>query len=200
MNSTLILASQSPRRLELLSRMNFEVHVLPAHIDERIKSHVNPTQIAKELAMAKAEASLAKYCDREIIHQVPLLSADTLVIIGGEIIGKPENQAHARELLQKLSGKTHLVITAYAIFDGKKRQGPVVRAVKSQVEMTDISEKSMDWYLAHDEAYDKAGAYAVQGLSAFFVKSIAGSYTNVMGLPLAEVVGDLISIFGMELR
>jgi septum formation protein len=200
MKSSLVLASQSPRRLELLSRMNFEVHVLPSHIEEKFDSRVNPTKIAKELAMAKADACLTQYCDREIINQVPLLSADTLVIIGGEIIGKPENRDHARFLLQKLSGKTHSVITAYVIFDRLRKVGPVVRAVKSQVEMTDISEKCMDWYLAHDEAYDKAGAYAVQGLSAFFVKSITGSYTNVMGLPLSEVVEDLVTLFGMELR
>lgn len=200
MKSTVILASQSPRRLELLSRMNFEVEVLPAHIDEKFDSRGNPTQIAMQLAQAKAEACFIKYHDREIIHQVPLLSADTLVIIGGEIIGKPENRSHARKLLKKLSGKIHSVITAYAIFDGKKKSEPVVRAVKSQVEMANISEASLDWYLAHDEAYDKAGAYAVQGLSAFFVKSISGSYTNVMGLPLAEVVHDLVTIFGMQLK
>ncbi len=199
MKTTLILASESPRRFDLLRHLNFDVHVLPAHIDERIDPQVSPLQAAKDIALAKGKACLAKYADDELLNRVPVLSADTIVVIEGEVLGKPKDKSHAKELLQKLSGKTHLVITAYSIIKGGLETNPVLRAVQSEVSMAHISEAAMDWYLSKEEPYDKAGAYAIQGMGAIFIKSIAGSYTNVMGLPLCEVVNDLISMFGMDL-
>jgi septum formation protein len=199
MKTSLILASASPRRAELLRRMNFDVHILPADIDESDYSHEDPLKLAKEIAEAKGRACLTKYDSHGLIHDVPILSADTLVVIGREILGKPKNRGHAEELWRKLNGGTHRVITAYHIFESGAKEKSVLRAVESKVCMAEISQPAIDWYLDKNEAYDKAGAYAIQGIGAFMVQSIFGSYTNVMGLPLAEVVDDLTSIFGLSL-
>ena len=126
-----------------------------------------------------------------------MLGADTIVIINGEILGKPRTISEAKEMLGKLSGQEHRVLTGFSI--ARKTAGILIRnVVASLVTFKEIPEDEMAWYIKSDEPYDKAGGYAVQGMSAIFIRGIRGSYTNVMGLPLSEVMEALKSIGAIE--
>jgi len=126
------------------------------------------------------------------------LGADTVVIIDGTMLGKPSTPEEAEEMLGMLSGRTHRVITGFAIIKGDK--GVIVNdVVESSVIFKDISRDEMDWYIRTSEPYDKAGGYAVQGKASFFIKEIRGSYTNVIGLPLCEVVTALKKVGALKL-
>lgn len=184
MKGRLVLASASPRRIELLQLIGLDVLVIPSgvmesHLDgEAPKTHV--TRLSRE----KAES-----VSREYPHDW-VLGADTIVVIDEEILGKPETQKEAWQMLTKLSDREHTVFTGYTI--SKDAEGVTIsNVVTSKVLIKDISAEEMAWYVQTDEPYDKAGGYAVQGRGAFFIRAIHGSYTNVMGLPLCEVVDVL---------
>ncbi len=187
----LVLASGSPRRRELLSTIGLEFKILPVPIDERRLDGESPQEFASRLAKEKAFASLNE-------HRIPnsiYLAADTIVVLGNTVLGKPADSSDAMRMLGMLSGNTHTVITAVAIvgLDDENNQGRLLEsfAVHTQVEFKKLSEAEMSWYVSTGEPHDKAGAYAAQGVGAMLIKSVSGSYTNVIGLPLAETVEAL---------
>ena len=186
-----ILASASPRRIELLRLMGLAFDVMPSAIEENSCPGETPREHVLRLSGQKALA-IARSHPRAWV-----LGADTIVLIDGEILGKPESAADARGMLGKLSGREHRVFTGFSIT--APDQGIVIRdAVESSVLFKKISQSEMDWYLGSEEPYDKAGAYAVQGMGAFFIREIRGSYTNVIGLPLCEVVDALASVSAID--
>jgi septum formation protein len=180
----LILASVSPRRIELLRLTGADFEVMPSGIDEALRRGETPREHALRLSEEKALAVSGIYTDCWV------LGADTIVVVAGEVLGKPESVADAKEMLKKLSGREHEVFTGFSIV----RQTMKVlkrEVVESKVLFRVITDDEMDWYIGSAEPYDKAGAYAVQGMGALFIREIRGSYTNVMGLPLCEVVEAL---------
>ena len=182
---SLILASKSPRRQYLLEQAGIAVKVIPSRLDEN-SIHVSvPQDYVKTLAEAKATA---------ISNQYPhhwVLGADTVVSIDGSILGKPHTRTEARAMLAQLSGKTHQVFTGYCICC-KATHEFFSDSVKTDVQFKQLSQEEIAWYVGTKEPFDKAGAYAIQGLGTFLVKRINGSYTNVVGLPVCEVIEYLI--------
>ncbi len=180
----LILASVSPRRIELLRLAGIDFEVMPSGIDEVFRQGETPREHVLRLSEEKALAVA------RIRPDCWVLGADTIVVIAGEILGKPGSVADAKAMLEKLSGREHEVFTGFSIaLQGKGV--PIREVVESKVLFREIADDEMDWYTGSDEPYDKAGAYAVQGVAAVFIREIRGSYTNVMGLPLCEVVDAL---------
>ncbi len=181
----LILASASPRRLELLGQIGIAPDLVsPTHIDETPKKHEKPDVLVSRLAQEKAAA-----CGD---HGV-VLAADTIVVCGGRILGKPDDEAEARAMLKRLSGRRHRVITSVAVREADKQR---TRTVSTQVKFKNLSQEDIDAYIASNEWQDKAGAYAIQGLAGKFVIRINGSYSNVVGLPLYETA-NLLTSFGI---
>jgi septum formation protein len=180
----LILASASPRREELLRSVGLKFKIIPADVDETYFQGESPRAHVRRLSRDKAGA---------IAHQYPkalVLGADTIVVIDGQILGKPKNKKQAREMLQQLSNRRHAVLTGFTIAcvrAGTSR----TKVVQSTVQFKKISPEETAWYVNGDEPYDKAGGYAAQGKGASFIQAIRGSYTNVIGLPLCEVVEEL---------
>ena len=180
-----VLASSSPRRRELLSRLGLKFEVFPAEVEEVSVSEQEPGKESIRIALEKA---------RWVAARLPpgrwVLAADTIVIIDGEILGKPRDKKEAREMLRTISGRRHRVITGWLIM---KSPAEVARKgfVESGVMIKKLDEGVIGAYVDTGEPMDKAGAYAVQGIGAFMVKSIEGSWTNVVGLPLCEVIEAL---------
>lgn len=171
------LASASPRRRQLLDLIGVPHVVSPADIDETPFANEPADEYVMRLAREKAEAIWARHQD------LPVLAADTTVVVDREILGKPESEADAVAMLRKLSGRVHLVHTGFAL-----RTAPSVKVGISttHVTFTELTLAQIHAYWASGEPQGKAGAYAIQGLGAVFVSTIAGSYTGVMGLPLFE--------------
>jgi len=188
-----ILASASPRRRELLRSVGLKFKVIPAYVNESWLEGESPTKHVRRLAQDKAQA---------IARQHPpalVLGADTIVVIDGLILGKPKSKAQAREMLGKLSGREHKVYTGFTLaYDQSKCCR--TKVVQSTVQFKTISAEEREWYISGAEPYDKAGGYAVQGKGAYFIKSIRGSYTNVIGLPLCEVLEELKKICAINFR
>lgn len=179
MNGRIILASASPRRAELLRSAGIDFDVVPANVDETRRPHETAGDYAARLAEAKARTIHSREGQRTV------LAADTVVVVDAEILGKPVDEADARRMLGLLSGRTHDVLTAVSIF----HPGEIVdtRVETTTVELVPLSGADIDWYVATGEPLDKAGAYAVQGLASRFIPRIDGSYSNVVGLPIALV-------------
>ena len=181
--AALVLASASPRRLELLTRVGLEVEVSPAAIDETPQLAERPSACALRLASEKAAVAAAVLPGRWV------LAADTVVEIDGVMLGKPDDAASAAGMLAQLAGRTHRVVTGYAI------RGPdgasTARAVTTEVDVRDLTPEEIEGYVASGEWRGKAGGYAAQGIAAAFVTAVRCSFTNVVGLPLAEVLADL---------
>ena len=180
--SRIVLASASPRRAELLRAAGFEFHVQPAHVDESVHIDETPEQYVRRVADAKARAVLAAADDRVV------LAADTIVVIDGHILGKPVDETDASRMLRLLSGRLHQVLTAVTLVRNGRT---LTRLATTDVEFAPLSDQEIAWYVATGEPFDKAGAYAVQGLAARFVARIDGSYSNVVGLPVALVYAML---------
>jgi septum formation protein len=180
----LILASASPRRAELLKFAGLTFEIMPSRIDESLAASESPEEHVLRLSREKAQAVGDQY------PEACVLGADTIVLIEENILGKPADPSEARQMLKRLSGCIHEVYTGFTIMN-KTDQVMISQAVKSRVTFRDIPDEEIAWYVSTREPYDKAGAYAVQGLGAFFIREIHGSYTNVMGLPLCEVVDVL---------
>lgn len=176
----LVLASQSPRRREMLTALGFELELRPADVDESVRPGERASEYALRLAREKARAVGSA--------DVPILAADTAVVLDGEILGKPVDDADARRMLRALSGRAHEVVSAVCVRNGDME---FADAVASTVTLAPLSDAFIDWYVASGEPRDKAGAYAVQGLACAVVRRVEGSVTNVIGLPLAETVGLL---------
>ena len=182
---SLILASASPRRRYLLEQAGLTFSVIPSAVDE---SSVPMGPIEDQVRML-AEAKAMEVA--ELYPESWVIGADTLVLIGDEILGKPGTPAEARHMLEALSGKTHRVLTGYCICC-KAQERSFSKTVETKVLFKTLTQNEIDWYLSTDEPFDKAGAYAVQGLGSFLVKRIDGSYTNVVGLPVCEVIEYLL--------
>jgi septum formation protein len=180
-NAPLILASASPRRREILQSLGLKFKIIPAHVNEDYLAGESPAKHVSRLSYNKAIAVALKY------QNAWVLGADTIVVIDGMILGKPKNKAQAHKMLRKLSGREHKVFTGFTIAHVAVKVYQT-QVVQSAVRFKMISPEEMKWYIACDEPYDKAGGYAIQGKGAYFIQSIRGSYTNVIGLPLCEVI------------
>ena len=184
------LASRSPRRQELLKQIGVDFMVLPLRealpripdVDETPLPHEPPQEYVERIARAKAETGRMRVSERGWTG-FPVLGADTAVVLNGRIFGKPQNSAHAKEMLRTLSGQVHEVLTAVAVATGN---GTRINLSRSSVWFRNISDLEISHYLSCGEAYDKAGAYAIQGRAAVFISEISGSYSGVVGLPLFE--------------
>ncbi len=175
----IILASESPRRASLLKQIGFEFSILASDIDENEEEYFIPEVHVLELAHKKAEKVA------ETINDGIIIGADTIVVLNGKILGKPENAGQAAQMLRELSGKTHIVFTGFSILE--KPSGKYVNEyVKTQVSFRDLSEDEINAYIETDSPYDKAGAYGIQDFSAIFVDKIDGCYFNVMGFPISK--------------
>lgn len=187
------LASASPRRSQLLRQIGVAHEVRPVVIDESPQADEAPAQYVLRLAEEKARSLWDSLPGAQ---RLPVLAADTTVALEGEILGKPANLAEARSMLSRLAGRTHEVHTAVAVL----HEGEVAARVNtSTVSFRDLSAQEIDWYWGTGEPADKAGAYAVQGKAAIFIRHIAGSYSGVMGLPLYEtweLLGPVLGLTG----
>jgi len=180
----LVLCSASPRRRELLERIGLRLQVTPVDLDETPRAGELPRPYAQRLAAEKC----ASAAERAGGDDLPLLAADTVVVLEAAIFGKPADAAEAAEMLGRLSGRRHEVITAYHI----RYRGTVIeRAVTTAVTFRLLAPAEVEAYVASGEWRGKAGGYAVQGIAALFATELRGSLTNVIGLPLAEVIADL---------
>jgi len=188
----LLLASQSPRRKELLEQTGIELKIVPSDIDEEDISIKNPVEYVKTLSFMKAEKVSVAYPDSWI------LGADTIVVIQNQILGKPESEHHAQEMLRLLSDREHLVFTGFCIMN-KHKQTVIKTAVETRVCFKFLSDQEIKWYVSTQEPFDKAGAYGIQGIGAFLVRKIFGSYSNVVGLPVCEVVEALMKLKIIEM-
>ncbi len=176
----LILASASPRRAELLASAGFDFEITPANVDESVHPGEAPGPYALRVAWAKANHVAARQGDAQDV----ILAADTVVVVGGEILGKPADARDAVDMLRRLSGVVHDVVTAVVLRRGRRLLSEVVT---TRVHFTQMSEEDIEWYVATGEPDGKAGAYAIQGRAARFVDWIEGSWSNVVGLPVATV-------------
>ncbi len=183
-SAPIILASRSPRRRRLLATAGLTFNVIPSGIEEKNFETAPPSTYARMLAEAKARDVALNYPESWVI------GADSIVVIDGKILEKPASISDARRMMGLLSGKTHQVLTGYAIVKARDAY------MFSDVEITDVifkplTAEEIEWYIETPEPYDKAGGYAIQGLGSFMVKQINGSYTNVVGLPVCEVLDHL---------
>lgn len=175
----IVLASASPRRAELLRAAGIDFEVIPAHIDETAHPRELPDAYVRRIADAKARAVASRVADRVI------LAADTTVVIDDQMLAKPEDDDDAKRMLRMLSGRRHEVLTAVAVCRGAA--APLVEIERTQVEFAPLTEFEIAWYVETGEPRDKAGAYAIQGYASRFVTRIDGSYSNVVGLPIALI-------------
>lgn len=184
----LVLASGSPRRRDLLTALGVSFEVIPSQVAEELINGESPEQHVRRLAHAKAQ---------EVAGRVPgrwVLGADTVVVVGGTILGKPEDRNHAVSMLTALASRTHEVYTGYAIVNADHPERDLVRCVCTEVFVRSLTEEEILAYVDTGEPMDKAGAYAIQGIGCGIVERISGSYTNVVGLPVCEVAQDLKSL------
>ena len=181
----LILASQSPRRRYLLKQAGVEFTVIPSSFDESSIPHTHPENFVQTLADAKAETISDNYVQSWVI------GADTIVVVDGIILEKPGAMAEARDMLKMLSGRTHQVLTAFSL-RCKARNRKHLQVVSTDVCFKSLTPDEIEWYVHTSEPFDKAGAYAAQGLGAFMIRRIDGSYSNVVGLPVCEVIEALV--------
>jgi septum formation protein len=185
----LVLASASPRRKRLIEQAGLPFIIVVSNIDETLDGD-DPAAGARTLARRKADAVRDSYPGRWI------LGADTIVVQGTSILGKPFDPRDARVMLERLSGKEHSVITGFCI------AGPggayYSEAVRTLVKFKELTQREVEGYIETDEPFGKAGSYAIQGIGVFLVESIKGSYTNVVGLPLCEVISALVKMGALE--
>lgn len=197
--SQIILASQSPRRKELLEQIGLEFEICPAKGEEIITKTV-PEEVVMELSKQKAEeiaAMISSYSEnhREITtpSDILVIGADTVVAYDGKILGKPKDEADAKAMLTMLSGNTHSVFTGVTLvlIDKSGRAGELVFFEKTDVKMHEMSELEIDRYIATGEPLDKAGSYGIQGKCAIYIEKIDGDYNNVVGLPITRIYQEL---------
>jgi len=181
MGKGLILASRSPRRYELLTRMGLDVEVVPSEIEESLIPGESPRDHVTRLALAKASDVGSRYPHRWVI------GADTIVCVNSTILGKPKTPDEAVEMLCLLSNREHQVLTGFSVCHLKKGKADC-SAVQTAVKVKSLTHEEIGWYIGTGEPFDKAGAYAIQGIGAFMIESIQGSYTNVVGLPMCELI------------
>ena len=198
----LILASGSPRRAELLRAAGYAFEIVVPEVDESIRAGEAAAAYVRRLAAEKSAATqsyvvsgLSRTGDPPPVggHYLRpvILGADTVVVVDGDILGKPRDDGEAAVMLRRLSGRPHVVMTGVSLRQGPHELGKVVT---TEVYVRDLSDDDLEWYVASGEGRDKAGAYAIQGLASRFIPRIDGSYSNVVGLPVACVVELLTSL------
>jgi septum formation protein len=182
----IVLASASPRRRELLAQVGIRARVVPADIDETLL----PEETAEQHVLRLSETKAAAVAAQRGVAGRWFIGSDTVVVRDGAILGKPADAADAAAMLRSLSGRAHTVVSGYAVHD--RGSGRTIRgAVTTRVWCKPLREQEIAGYLATGEPFDKAGAYAIQGAGAFMITHIEGSYPNVVGLPLCEVLAAL---------
>lgn len=187
--ANLILASASPRRAELLQQLGWDIEVIPVNIDESVYKGESPQSYCRRMAEEKSAAAV-----KQIDTDLPIITADTIVVFDGEILGKPKTENQALLTLIKLSGKTHQVYSSVTVvYQGKQASA----LSENSVQMSSISEAQIKAYIKTGEPMDKAGSYGIQGLAAMWIKQIAGSYSAIMGLPLYETT-ELLNGLGVK--
>jgi septum formation protein len=186
----IVLASSSPRRKELLRKLGIGFYVIPSLMDEIPLKGESPEGFALRVSMEKA-LSVAGRLDEDCV----VIGADTIVVIDGEILGKPRDEGEAKSMLERISGREHRVITAFSIVRPK---GEILHSetVESRVKIKALAPWEIEGYIKTGEPMDKAGAYGAQGIGAFMIEEIHGSYTNVVGLPLSQLV-DVLTKLGI---
>ncbi|QFT90054.1 Septum formation protein Maf [Bacillus sp. THAF10] len=178
----LILASGSPRRKELLKQVHLQFEVKVSNIEETYDPSLSPEEIATSLAYQKAESVFQEHPEAIVI------GSDTIVVLEDMVLGKPVDEAEARETLRKLSGSKHHVISGVAILSKEKQ---VTFYEKTAVTFWDLTEDEIEFYIQSGEPMDKAGSYGIQEVGAIFVKEIQGDYFSIVGLPLSRTVREL---------
>lgn len=178
----IILASQSPRRQELLKLITTDFEIKSQNADETLPSGISPKEAVMYLSKIKAQP-LSN--DEDIV-----IGADTVVALDGKILGKPSDEQNAREMLRFLSGKTHSVFTGVTLIKGKKEK---TFAVETKVKFFDLTDEEIEKYIKTNEPFDKAGAYGIQGYGSLLVEKIDGDYFNVVGLPVSTLARELKS-------
>lgn len=190
----IVLASASPRRRELLNQVGISVQVVPSNAkesllpDETPQAHVVRLSCDKAMEVASRPGQPGRW----------FIGGDTVVVSDGEILGKPVDAAEAEGMLQRLSGRSHRVISGYAVYD-RQTSRTISAAITTKVFFKDLTSQEIEGYIASREPFDKAGSYAIQGIGSFMVPRIEGSYTNVVGLPLCEVIAALEELGAIEL-
>ena len=185
----MILASQSPRRRELLGQMGFSFTVRPAKGEELPHPELTPAQLVEELARQKALEVSAEAASDDVV-----VAADTVVAIDGKVLGKPHDKAQAAEMLSALSGREHTVYTGVAV---KRGETLLVEHEATQVRFRPLTEREIDLYIQTGEPMDKAGSYGIQGYGALLVEGIRGDYFNVVGLPICRL-GRMLAQVGED--
>ena len=182
-----ILASQSPRRAQLLRQLGIEFDTIPSNVDESLIPRVKPVAYVKKLASMKAKAVAKK------VKEGIIISADTMVVLDGKLIGKPKDMSDASATIRSLSGKVHLVVSGVCIMD-KSTGKTKTTATTTRVKFRELSDDLIKWYLGTGEPLGKAGSYGIQGKGAILIEWIKGDYSNVVGLPLvtfAKMLEDM---------
>jgi septum formation protein len=187
----IVLGSSSPRRRDLLSKVGLTYEVVRPETIEQRKEGESPKDYVERNAREKGEWVVKSVGDNPVV-----ISADTIVVLGEQILEKPKSEAEAKRMLSSLSGNTHTVITGVCIARGAKTR---VFSSTTDVVIKNLSSTEIDNYIKSGEPMDKAGAYAAQGIGSYMVKKLVGSYANVVGLPIAEVVEILESDFQVSL-
>ena len=185
----MILASQSPRRRELLGQMGFSFTVRPAKGEELAHPELTPAQLVEELARQKALEVSAEAASDDVV-----VAADTVVAIDGVVLGKPHDKVHAAQMLSALSGREHTVYTGVAV---KRGETLLVEHEATQVRFRPLTEREIDLYIQTGEPMDKAGSYGIQGYGALLVEGIRGDYFNVVGLPICRL-GRMLAQVGED--
>ena len=185
--SRLILASASPRRRELLQQIPLQFRVIPSHTEEARRREETPETYVARIAAEKAHTVAERHPGFWV------LAADTIVVLEGQVFGKPANPDNARQMLAALSGHPHQVMTAFVLLDPAGKT-TAAETVTSQVTFKELSESEVTAYLATGEPFDKAGAYAIQGKGRDLITQVSGSHTNVIGLPMDEVTTALRAV------
>ncbi len=192
--SLLVLASASPRRKELLASLGIDFRIVPSQAAETLLPNESPRQHVMRLSREKALEVARR-------NEVPgrwFLGSDTVVLRDETILGKPADAAEAAAMLRSLSGRSHRVLSGYAIYD-RSSEKMEVEAVTTRVRFKELTDQEIAGYIATGEPFGKAGAYAIQGIGAFMIPAIEGSYSNVVGLPLCEVVAALERLGALRL-
>ena len=187
---TIILASASPRRKEILEKTGLKFRVVESRCEEKMDTGLKPHDLAKSLSREKAREVARRHAKALVI------AADTIVVLGGRIFGKPCDKEQAKEMLRVFSGKTHSVITGFTIIDTASKK-ELSGSISSKVFFKRLSANEIDAYIRSGEPLDKAGAYGIQGLGAVLIRRIEGDFFNVMGLPL-NALAESLKKFGVN--
>lgn len=190
----IVLASASPRRRELLASVGINFQIFPSNIKEQRLADESPESFVLRLSHEKA----AEVAGRSTISGRWFIGSDTIVLCDDQILGKPTSPQDSTRMLHMLSGRSHQVLSAYAIIDRNNNQC-ISRCITTAVTFRTLTQQEIEGYIASGEPADKAGSYAIQGLGAFMVTTIDGSYSSVVGLPLAQIVTDLQQLGAVEL-